>query len=332
MHGKESLPLPPKNLSKLLEPSLFPVRVHAFEDYDTNIENRWWMCGKLETKDASHRRSQRAVLTQDFDDKQGDTAAAYRAVIFNPVPGPVVGPNTRLRFKYKLAGTDALRVQLYSLTNNYHRYLSLANLERGKWLDGCVDLTQMRRPDGTGGPLAEGERIDDIQFYVDPRAELLIDDVVLFEAAAKGETRPFPKRILYTGLFDTGKQSKEWVGDFEIVDHEKPLVGRAAKSVRHKVEGDPWIRLSLRGERLLDRRVELHFKYRLDKTRDVKVELYNSGGPKAEATQRFELPGEKWGEHTLRFKVLPDTPIDEIRFSLSAGELLLDDVLLITPG
>ena len=53
-----------------------------------------------------------------------------------------------------------------------------------------------RRPDGSGGPLAEDERIDDIQFYIDPRAELLIDDIVLYEAAPDGEKRPFPARVL----------------------------------------------------------------------------------------------------------------------------------------
>lgn len=333
-HGAESLPRPLKNPSKLIEPGLFPIRVHAFEDYDTNIEKRWWMCGKLESKDAPRTggRSMRAVLTQDFDDKQGDATTMYRAVIFNPVPGPPMGPNTRLRFKYKLTGTDTLRVQLYTLTNGYHRYLSLSKLEQGKWLEGCVDMTQMRRPDGTGGPLAADERIDDIQFYVDPRAKLLIDDVVLFDAAAEGEKRPFPKRILYTGLFDTGKQGKEWMGDFEIVNHEKPRTWKAAKSVPRAKGGDPWIRLDLKGERLLDRRVELAFKFKMDKTNDVKVELYHRGTSKAIATQAVELAGEKWGERTLRFTVLPDEPIDEIRFLLPSGELLLDDVLLYTPG
>src|SRR5437867_2108356 len=48
--------------------------------------------------------------------------------------------------------------------------------------------------------------------------------------------------------------------------------------------------------------------------------------------QTIELPGEKWGEHTLRFTVLPDRPIDEIRFLLPSGELRLDDVLLYTLG
>ena len=45
----------------------------------------------------------------------------------------------------------------------------------------------------------------DTQFYIDPRGKLLIDDVVLYEAATEGELRPFPRRVLFTGWFDTGK-------------------------------------------------------------------------------------------------------------------------------
>lgn len=332
-HGKESLPQPPRNASRLVEPGLFPSRVHAFEDYDTNIEKRWWMCGKPESKDVppGGTRAMRAVLTQDFDDRQGDVSTMYRAVIFNPVPGPPMGPNTRLRFKYKLTGTDTLRVQLYTLTNGYHRYLSLSKLEQDKWLDGCVDMTQMRRPDGTGGPLAADERIDDIQFYVDPRAELLIDDVALFDVAGTDEKRPFPKRVLYTGLFDTGKQGKEWPGDFEIVNHEKPMTWKAAKSVARPAGDEQWIRLDLKGERLLDRRAELHFRFKLKDATKVKVELYHRGTAKAVASQSAELPGGAWGDHTFRFTALPGEPIDEIRFLLPSGELLVDDVLLYTP-
>lgn len=332
-YGKPTLPKPPKNAAKLVEPGPFPTRIHAFEDYETNIERRWWMCGKPERGDVPRvdGRAMRAVLTQDFDDKQGDAGAMYRAVIFNPVPGPPMGPNTRLRFRYKLTGTDTIRVQLYSLSHGYHRYLSVSKLEQGKWLEGCVDMTQMRRPDGSGGPLAAGERIDDIQFYVDPRAELLIDDVVLFEAAAAGEKRPFPKRILYTGLFDTGKQGREWAGEFEIVNHDKPRTGKAARSVPRKIIGDPWIRLDLRGERFLDRRTELNFKYKLDEPAKVRVELYCRGTRNVEATQSVELPAGRWGEETLHFTAIPGTAIDEIRLIPLSGTLWVDDVLLYTP-
>jgi len=143
--GAETLPEKPKNESKLIEPGLFPSKVHVVEDYDTDIEKRWWMCGKAETKDVRPGgiRAQRAVLTQDFDDRQGNMKTMYRAVIFNPVPGPPMGANTRLRFWYKLTGTDTIRVQLYSLTNGYHRYLSVSGLEQGKWVEGSVSSSQI---------------------------------------------------------------------------------------------------------------------------------------------------------------------------------------------
>ena len=53
--------------------------------------------------------------------------------------------------------------------------------------------------------------------------ELLIDDIVLYDAGPETETRdvsPFPRRIIFTGWFDTGKQGKEWPGDFRYRLHE----------------------------------------------------------------------------------------------------------------
>jgi hypothetical protein len=291
------------------------------------------MCGTLETKDvpAVGGRAQRAVLTQDFDDRQGNTRTMYRAVIFNPVPGPPMGPNTRLRFKYKLTGPDTIRVQLYSLTNGYHRHLSVSGLEQGKWLDGCVDMTQMRRPDGTGGPLAKDERIDDIQFYVDPRAELLIDDVILFDAAAEGEKRPYPKRVIFTGWFDTGKQGKEWPGEFEIVNHEKPRTWKAAKSVLDK-DGKPRLVVGLRGARRLDAATELAFRYKCQGTGPVTVSLVNAKGDAADTRATFKPTVGEWSEATLKFAPGKGATAEAIAFGLpDKSELLIDDVLLYTP-
>lgn len=331
--GQHTLPKPPGNPSTLIAPGKFPARVHTFEDYETDIEKRWWMCGKLETKDVPTPggRACRAVLTQDFDDKQGDTGTMYRAVIFNPVPGPPMGPSTRLRFKYKLNGTDTIRIQLYSLTNGYHRYLSITGLEQDKWLDGCVDMTQMQRPDGSNRGLGVDERIDDIQFYIDPRAELLIDDVMLYDAAISGERRPFPKRVHYTGWFDTGKQGKEWPGDFTIVDHEKPMTWKAAKSVPGP-DGKPWLRLDIRGERKLDAKTELNMKFRSSEGMDITVELYSRKAGKVVATHAVKLPPGVWAAATLPFAAPAGSGVDEIRFRLPAGELLVDDVLLYTPA
>jgi hypothetical protein len=337
--GQNSLPAPPKHLTKLIPRSGFPAKVHVTEDYDTDIEKRWWMTGKAEAKDVppDGRRAQRGVLTQDFDDRQGNMKTSYRAVIFNPVPGPPMGPNTRLSFRYKLTGTDTMRIQLYSLSNGYHRYLSVNGLPQNEWREGTVDMTQMRRPDGSGGPLSENERIDDIQFYVDPRAELLIDDVVLYDEAVPSEKRPFPKRILFTGIFDTGKQGKEWPGDFEIVAHEKPRTWKAARSVIDPATKQPWIRINLRGDRRLGAMTELGFKYHLSGADQMRVELAH-GKTRAVLRQELkDLPRDQWSEATLRFQNanadIDDVWADEIRFILPTGATLtVDDVLLYVPG
>src|SRR5262249_22372846 len=195
----------------------------------------------------------------DFDGKMGDLKRMYAAVIFNPVPGPPMGQNPRLSFRYFLKGTDVLKVQIYSLSKGYHRFLTLTGLPQGSWQEATVDMTAARRPDGSGGPLSEGERIDDIQFYADPRAELLIDDIVLYDEAAPNEKRPFPKRLLFTGWFDSGKQGKEWPGTFEIVAKKPPLTWKAARSGSDPGSGDPWIRRPLPAER--PRRAATHLPF-----------------------------------------------------------------------
>ena len=193
----------PRNVSKPIALGNMPARVHVFEDYETEIEKRWWLRG-TPVKDnlapclsasRPNTRASRATDTKDFDRKQGDQSKQYKAVIFNPGPGPPMSANTRLTFRYWLKGTDTLRVQIYSLSKNYHRHLLLQNLPQGKWQTATVDMTKARRPDGSGGPLATDERIDDIQFYIDPEADLRIDDIILYDAAAKDEPRPFPRRI-----------------------------------------------------------------------------------------------------------------------------------------
>jgi purine nucleosidase len=334
-YGQESLPSPPQNLSKLIPPGNFPARVHAFEDYETDIEKRWIMCGKLAEglADAPSKRVCRSVLTQDFDDRQGQTKTMYRAVIFNPVPGPPMGANTRLKFHYKLTGTDTLRIQLYSLTNGYHRYLTLTGLEQNKWLEGCVDMTQMRRPDGSGGPLAANERIDDIQFYVDPRVEVLIDNIVLYDAAPAAEQRPFPGRIIFTGWFDTGKQGKEWPGTFDVVEHTKPRAWKFAQSVKQD-DGKSVLSISLRGERPVEGEFHLTMLLRFSAARKISVQLLGKG--KVLETRDANLAAKDSDDDWRRFNWTFDLPqgssIDEVRLESADGQTFgIDDLLLYRP-
>lgn len=309
-----------------------PHRVHVAEDFETDIERFWWMSGKAATSNLppGSRRACRGVLTHDFDDLLGHSRAMETAVIFNPVPGPPMGKNTRLSFRYWLQGTDRLRVQIYSLTNGYHRHLVLTGLPQGRWESGTVDMTAARRPDGTGGPLSEGERIDDVQFYADPRAELLIDDIVLFDAAPAEEKQPFPGHIHFAAGFDTGQQGKQWPGTFEIVP-DKGYFWRAARAVPNKDLGVPWLRIQLRGERPLGDSTHLSFRYRLNGGDHLQVLLL---GPTSKQLAKLDgLKTDAWTQSTVAFSTSGRVSANEVQILAPAGaELLLDDLLLYEPA
>ena len=225
-------------------------------------------------------------------------------------------------------------MQIYSLSNGYHRCLTVTGLPQGRWEEGCVDMTHSRKLDGTGGPLGDTDRIDDIQFYTDPGAELYITDIVLYDAAPAEEKRPFPKKIIFTGWFDTGKQGKDWPGSFDIVE-KKPLPWKCAKSVPNPKGDGPWIRLNLRGERPLGEATQLFFRYKLSGADAMKVLLMNRTQKTSHAIELKKLKTGEWAEMTADFdgKVRQGDRVDELQFLLPKGaELLLDDVLLYEPG
>jgi hypothetical protein len=329
----------PRNLAYPIEPGAMPARVHVFEDYETEIEKRWWLRGAA-TRDnlapslssIPNRRACRAAPTKDFDDKQGDPAKNWKAVIFNPVPGPPMGPQTHLSFRYWLKGTGTLRVQIYSLSNGYHRHLTLTDLPQGAWQSATVDMTAARRPDGTGGPLAADERIDDIQFYIAPDAELLIDDIVLYEPAPASEREPFASRVIFTGWFDTGKQGAEWPGDFEIITHEPPKAWKCAKSVPNATTREPWIRVHLRGPRPLGETTRLRFQYHVS-TGPLRVTLANSATRQQWTAALEEVVTGQWDEASLTFATGKAATADELHFLPAPGAILrVDNVLLHEPA
>ncbi len=263
-----------------------------------------------------------------------------------------MGPRTRLAFRYHLSGTDALRVQIYTLTKGYHRRLTVKGLEQGRWAEATVDLTKARRADGTGGPLSEDERIDDIQFYAAPAAELLIDDIVLYDAAddagaTESEKKPFPKQIVFTGWFDTGKQGAEWPGDFEIVPHKPPLTWKAAKAVAAPDGKSHWLRVDLRGPRPLPAEARLRFRYFVRGAKSIGIELGAKGVERRGTTTLTEAKEGAWAEADIDLgpavRSLLAGRKDErdeamatmarvIVFWTAAAELLVDDVLLYEPG
>jgi hypothetical protein len=198
-------------------------------------------------------------------------------------------------------------------------------------------MTAARRPDGSGGPLARDERIDDIQFYVDPRASVLIDDMVLYEAGDESEKRPFPRRIHFTGWFDTGKQGQEWPGMFSIVEHEKPQSWKCAQAVKHKDVALNGVFLGLRGDRAPTpaRELKLDFRYRLaGKSKTLAVMLATDEvvmPPKDAKAFREKIVLGEWGRATATFAPVGEElkQFDQLHFVAdNESTLQIDDVLL----
>jgi hypothetical protein len=345
----------PRNVVRPVDQGGLPVRVHVFEDYETDIEKRWFMRGEAVkdvlppslSESVPNRRACRAAETKDFDDKMGDPQATYKAVIFNPVPGPPMGKHTRLSFRYRLHGTDTMRVQIYSLTNGYHRALTLTGLEQDRWLSATVDMTQARRPDGSGGALSADERIDDIQFYIDRKADLWIDDIVLYEAVAPADAKErikeeaFPRRIIFTGWFDTGKQGTghDWPGRFEIVSHEPPLTWKAAHSIEDPASGHARMEISLRGARRLSDLTRLRFRYRLTGASSLDVVLVNTARGRSYHATLKEAANDRWSGAAVDFQITPavddkEPTADAIHFVARRQDTLLwvDDLLLYEPS
>jgi hypothetical protein len=147
--------------------------------------------------------------------------------------------------------------------------------------------------------------------------------------------------VLFTGLFDTGKQGKEWPGTFEIAQKEG-YFWHAAKSVPHPTQKQTsWIQLDLRGERPVGDATHLFFRYMLEGADAIRIAL--GSAPKPPAQPAFiELKGLKkgaWAETTVDLDVLAPgqlakgSALRAIAFHVAAtATLWIDDLLLYEPG
>ena len=262
-------------------------------------------------------QSCKAQPTRNFDRRRGDPTLRFTGVIYNPVPGPPLGERPRIRFKYFLQRirkqteeqpkTYSMIIQLFNLSRGGHRGVVLNNLTENQWVDVVVDMSKALRPRPGGGdvdqgPFREHDRVDDIQFYIDPRpplfkgsseskpatAHLWIDDIMLYDAAHQNEYRPAPAHTVFTAWFDTGSRSqKAWPGDFQVVEHGIPQFRPPAdgwdhiRTIPHPpvtqpqwLSGAPWIRVGLRGAFSLGRARAVMFRY-YSTTRRIRARLTN---------------------------------------------------------
>ena len=153
----------------------------------------------------------------------------------------------------------------------------------------------------------------------------------MYDAAVEGEKRPFPKRILFTGWFDTGKQGKEWPGSFEIAQKEG-YFWRAAKSVPHpKLKDKAWIQVGLRGDRPTSGAdARLFFRYKIEGADRMDI-VIDSPENTVLTIGEIELKKGAWSQKDLLVRNV--NPIRKIEFLVPAGATLwIDDLLLYEPA
>jgi hypothetical protein len=85
-----------------------------------------------------------------------------------------LGKVTRLSFRYRLSGTDNLRVMLANSKKGVsHASIPVNKLRQGEWAEATVDFAAAK--------LDKGLLVDEVNFVLPKGAELLVDDVVLYE-------------------------------------------------------------------------------------------------------------------------------------------------------
>lgn len=164
------------------DPEPFPNRVLYVAGFDTGIDpasREKYFPGRMEIarKDAppgTYWGAARAVAQEDGKGK---------LVQLQITPPKAVGARTKLRFRYHLKGTSSMQVQIFDLTDMDNRHVRLKDLKQGEWTFLHVDFTRDgKRNDGSDTPFAAGHKVDDIFFFVEAGAELLLDEVVLYDA------------------------------------------------------------------------------------------------------------------------------------------------------
>ena len=83
-----------------------------------------------------------------------------------------------------------MTVQLFDATDQDNRHIQLKDCPQGVWKTEYLDFTaDARRNSGVETPFAAGHKVDDLFFFVkgagDQNVDLLIDEVVLFDAGSR---------------------------------------------------------------------------------------------------------------------------------------------------
>jgi hypothetical protein len=165
------------------EPEPFPRRIIYLAGFDTGEKEKYWRGdGELVADGLPPGSAWRAMRAVPRKDGRGKLVSLLLD------PWRRVGAHTKLRFKFHLRGTTSIIAQIFDATVQDNRHVRLDDLPQDVWTTRYVDFTRDgRRNDGTADVLPAGNELDDIFFFTegDEKIELLIDEVVLFDAGER---------------------------------------------------------------------------------------------------------------------------------------------------
>jgi hypothetical protein len=172
-----------------VETEPFPNRVVFLAAFDTGVDAKskpkYWP-GEFDVRTKSRGAPEGSYwgVAQAVPQKDAKGGKWIRLQIQPPRP---VGEHTKLRFRYFLSGASSLTAQLFDATAGDNRHIDVQGLKTGSWQWAILDVTKdSKRNDGSNSPLAAGNKVDDLFFFVKQdggeEAQLFVDEVTLFDA------------------------------------------------------------------------------------------------------------------------------------------------------
>jgi hypothetical protein len=167
------------------EPEPFPNRVIFLAAFDTGPKQKYWP-GEFELAEKNLPEDTYWRVARAVPRKDSPKGRWIRLQIEPPRP---VGAQTKLRFRYWQRGARQLTAQIFDATDQDNRHVVVKELAKDMWTNLYIDFTRDgRRNDGGKSPFAAGHLVDDLFFFIEPegdeKVEVLIDEVVLFDAGA----------------------------------------------------------------------------------------------------------------------------------------------------
>jgi len=235
----------------------------------------------------------------------------------NPVPGPCMGKVNKMYCRYLLEGTTQAQFQHYSLSSNDNNHIRVSGLTEGRWSEVTLNFSRDgKRNDGTPGvPFKSGERMDDLKIFFAPKGkaagrQMTIDDVIFFaeDPGLPPEPEPFPRRVMFLMLFDTGidpkSRSKYHPGLFDPVFPSRAPKGSywvVAKAVDKPSTASQHVYLEMKPPRFVGPNTRLRFRYWVKGASKIKVVLHDATDRKDRVLEVKDPRQGQWVTQYLTF-------------------------------